>query len=367
MPERGDVDIFGALRYKTAISRRPPMKFGIFIFGDNHPELGRSNQRYYEEVLTIGESAEELGFDSFWLGEHHLYWYGTCVSPPMIIAALGQRTERIRLGPAVSVLPLRHPLLVAEEYALADNLCGGRLNFAIGSGFSPVEYKTFGMSMEEAREKYWESFDVILKAWSQEQFSHQGKYYQVENGSLYMKPVQKPMPPTWIAASSDETLIRAGELGFPIMGIPFVRSTSLLEVKQKNDLFMDSYFRAGHKEVPDIVVALHVYLHKSQEAALQAARPCFERVLDYLKKYRRPGARVPDFDTIKKDQLAIFTMASDACAIFREYEKIGVTHIICMVNFGGVPMADVRRTLELMSAEIFPQIRSTQHDTSRMR
>jgi alkanesulfonate monooxygenase SsuD/methylene tetrahydromethanopterin reductase-like flavin-dependent oxidoreductase (luciferase family) len=333
------------------------MKFGIFIFGDNHPELGRSNLRYYQEVLTIADWAEELGFHSFWLGEHHFYWYGTCVSPPMLIAALGQRTKEIRLGPAVSVLPLHHPLLVAEEYALADNLCGGRLNFAIGSGFSPVEYKTFGMSMEEARERYWESFDLIVKAWTQEEFSHQGKYYQIENGSLYMKPLQKPMPPTWIAASSDETLIRAGELGLPIMGIPFVRSSSISEVKQKNDLFMESYVRAGHQKTPDVMVALHVYLHQSEDEAVQSARPCFERIVDYLKKYRRPGARVPDFDTIKKDQLALFTTSDEACAIFREYEKIGVTHIICMVNFGGVPMPDVRRTLELMSKEIFPRFK----------
>jgi alkanesulfonate monooxygenase SsuD/methylene tetrahydromethanopterin reductase-like flavin-dependent oxidoreductase (luciferase family) len=332
------------------------MKFGIFIFGDNHPELGRSNQRYYQEVLTIADWAEELGFHSFWLGEHHLYWYGTCVSPPMLIAALGQRTKKIRLGPAVSVLPLHHPLLVAEEYALADNLCGGRLNFAIGSGFSPVEYKTFGMSMEEARERYWESFDLIVKAWTEEEFSHQGKYYQIEDGSLYMKPVQKPMPPTWIAASSDETLIRAGELGFPIMGIPFVRSSSLPDVKQKNDLFKESYFRTGHKEVPDIVVALHVYLHERENDAVQSARPCFERVVDYLKKYRRPGARVPDFDTIKKDKLALFTTPREACSILHEYERIGVTHVICMVNFGGVPMPDVRRTLELMSKEILPKL-----------
>ena len=105
------------------------MKFGIFVFGDNPPEIGRSNQKYYEEVLTMAEWAEELGFDSFWLGEHHFYWYGTCVSPPMIIAALGQRTKKIRLGPAISVLPFHHPLVVAEEYALADNLCGGRLEF----------------------------------------------------------------------------------------------------------------------------------------------------------------------------------------------------------------------------------------------
>jgi alkanesulfonate monooxygenase SsuD/methylene tetrahydromethanopterin reductase-like flavin-dependent oxidoreductase (luciferase family) len=333
------------------------MKFGIFVFGDNHPDLGRSNQKYYEEVLTMAEWAEELGFDSFWLGEHHFYWYGTCVSPPMIIAALGQRTKRIRLGPAISVLPFHHPLVVAEEYGLADNLCGGRLNFAIGSGFSPVEYKTFGMSMEEARERYWESFDVILKAWRQEEFSHKGKYYQIENGSLYMKPVQKPMPPTWIAASSDETLTKAGELGFSIMAIPFARSGNMLEVKEKIDLFTESYFRAGHRENPDIIVALHVYLQRNEENAVQAARPHYACVAEYLKTSRRPGATVPDFDSIKKEKLALFTTPENAVAILREYEKIGVTHVISMVNFGGVPMDDVRRTLELMSKEVFPRFK----------
>ncbi len=333
------------------------MKFGIFVFGDNHPGLGRSNQKYYEEVMTMAEWAEELGFDSFWLGEHHFYWYGTCVSPPILIAAIGQRTKKIRLGPAVSVLPFHHPLIVAEEYALADNLCAGRLNFAIGSGFSPVEYKTFGMSMEEARERYWDAFDIILKAWTQEVFSHKGKYFQIENGSLYMKPLQKPMPPTWVAASSDETLVKAGELGFSTMGIPFVRSSSILEVKQKNDLFMESYSRAGHKEEPDIMIALHVYLHSSGEDAVGSSRPYFERVLEYLRTSRRPGAKVPDFDNVRKEKLVVFSSPERAVEIFREYQKIGVTHIICMVNFGGAPMLEVRRTLELMSKEVFPNFK----------
>ncbi|HEU5462898.1 MAG TPA: LLM class flavin-dependent oxidoreductase [Candidatus Binatia bacterium] len=333
------------------------MKFGIFVFGDNPPDLGRSNQQYYEEVLTLGEWAEELGFNSFWFGEHHFYWYGTCVSPPMLIAALGQRTKKIRLGPAVSVLPLHHPLLIAEEYALADNLCGGRLNFAVGSGFSPVEYQTFGMSMEEARDRYWEAFELIIKAWRDEEFSHRGKYYQLENASLYMKPLQRPLPPTWIAASSDQTLVRSGELGFPIMGIPFARSGSLLEVKQKNDLFMAAYQRAGHPGDPEIIVALHVLLHESERAAVTAARPCFERVVDYLKKYRRPGSKVPDLETIKREQLAIFGTPENACAVLEAYKKIGVGHVICMVNFGGVPLPEVRRTLELMATQVFPRFR----------
>jgi alkanesulfonate monooxygenase SsuD/methylene tetrahydromethanopterin reductase-like flavin-dependent oxidoreductase (luciferase family) len=331
------------------------MKFGIFIFGDNHPELGRSNQKFYEEILTMGEWAEELGFDSFWLGEHHLYWYGTCVSPPMVIAALGQRTKRIRLGPAVAVPSFHNPLIVAEEYALADNLCNGRLEFALGSGFSPVEFQQFGMTMEEAKERFWEGTEVILKAWSQDPFSHQGKYYRFENISLYMKPLQKPMPPTWIAASSDDTLVRAGQLGWPMMGIPFARSNTLADVKAKNDLYLDSYRKAGHKGATEIMVAMHIHLDKDERAAVDGARPCFERAISFHKTHRRPGSKIPQFDNIKQERLALFTNPDDAVAILREYEKIGVTHVIGMVNFGGVPMPDVRRTLEMMSKEIFPR------------
>jgi len=330
------------------------MKFGIFIFGDNHPELGRSNQKFYEEILTMGEWAEELGFDSFWLGEHHLYWYGTCVSPPMVIAALGQRTKRIRLGPAVAVPSFHNPLIVAEEYALADNLCNGRLEFALGSGFSPVEFQQFGMTMEEAKERFWEGTEIILKAWSQDEFSHQGKYYRFENISLYMKPLQKPMPPIWLAASSDDTLVRAGQLGWPMMGIPFARSDTLADVKAKNDLYLDAYRKAGHKGAPEIMVAMHIYLHRDERTAVDGARPCFERAIAFHKTHRRPGSKIPQFDNIKQERLALFTNPGDAVAILREYEKLGVTHVIGMVNFGGVPMPEVRRTLELMSKEIFP-------------
>ena len=333
------------------------MKFGIFIFGDNHPELGRSNQKYYEEVLTMAEWAEELGFDSFWLGEHHLYWYGTCVSPPMIIAALGQRTKRIRLGPAIAVPSFHNPLIVAEEYALADNLCNGRLEFALGSGFSPVEFEQFGMSMEEAKEKFWEGTEIIFKAWSQEKFSHHGKHYNFDNISLYMQPLQKPMPPTWLAASSDETLIKAGQMGLPMMGIPFARSQNLADVKAKNDLYTEAFAKAGHKHKPEIMVAMHFYLHDSEQAAVAGARPYFERAISFHKTHRRPGSKIPQLDNIKQERLALFTTPQDTVAILREYEKTGVTHVIGMVNFGGVPMGDVRRTLELMSKEVFPKFR----------
>ena len=333
------------------------MKFGIFVFGDNPPQLGRSNQKYYEEVLTMAEWAEELGFDSFWLGEHHLYWYGTCVSPPMIIAALGQRTKRTRLGPAIAVPSFHNPLIVAEEYALADNLCNGRLEFALGSGFSPVEFQQFGMGMEEAKEKFWEGTEIIFKAWQGESFSYHGKHYNFDNISLYMQPLQKPMPPTWLAASSDETLIKAGEMGLPMMGIPFARSHTLADVKAKNDLYNGAFAKAGHKNKPEIMVTMHFYLHDNEQAAVDGARPYFEPAISFHSTHRRPGSKIPQFDNIKQQRLALFTTPDDTVAILREYEKTGVTHVIAMVNFGGVPMGDVRRTLELMSKDVLPKFK----------
>ncbi|MSP40485.1 MAG: LLM class flavin-dependent oxidoreductase [Deltaproteobacteria bacterium] len=333
------------------------VKFGIFVFGDNHPELGRSNQKYFEEVLTIADWAEELGFDSFWLGEHHLYWYGTCVSPPMMIAAISQRTKKIRLGPAIAVPSFHNPLVLAEEYALADNLSNGRLEFALGSGFSPVEFKTFGMTMEEAKERFWEGTDVILKAWREEKFTHHGKYYHYDDATLYVKPVQQPMPPIWLAASSDDTLVKAGQLGWPMMGIPFARSNHLADVKVKNDLYLDSYRKNGHVAAPSIMVAMHVCLHQNDGAAAQLSRPYFERVTSFTKTHRRPGAKIPDFDEVKREKLGVFATPEEAVEIFRAYEKIGVTHVIAMVNFGGLPMADARRTLELMAREVFPKVK----------
>lgn len=254
----------------------------------------------------------------------------------------------------MAVPSFHNPLVVAEEYALADNLCNGRLEFALGSGFSPVEFQQFGMTMDEAKERFWEGTEVILKAWTEEQFSHKGKYYQFENMSLYMKPLQKPIPPTWLAASSEDTLIRAGQLGWPMMGIPFARSNTLADVKAKNDLYLGSFREAGHS-APKIMVALHIYLHKEEQASVDGARPCFERAISFHRTHRRPGSKIPQFDDIKQQSLALFTNPVDAVAILREYERIGVTHVIGMVNFGGVPMPEVRRTLELMANEVFPQ------------
>jgi hypothetical protein len=152
-------------------------------------------------------------------------------------------------------------------------------------------------------------------------------------------------------------LIKAGQLGLPMMGIPFARSNNIADVKAKNDLYLGAYRNAGHKASPQIMVAMPVYLHQNEQAAVDSARPYFERNISFHKTHRRPGSKIPQLDNIKQERLALFTCPEDAVAILRDYEGTGVTHVIGIVNFGGVPMNDVRRTLELLSKEVFPKFK----------
>jgi alkanesulfonate monooxygenase SsuD/methylene tetrahydromethanopterin reductase-like flavin-dependent oxidoreductase (luciferase family) len=141
------------------------------------------------------------------------------------------------------------------------------------------------------------------------------------------------------------------------MGIPFARSNNLTDVKAKNDLYLDSYHRTGHRAPPEIMVAMHFYLDREEQAALEGARPYFERAIAFHKTHRRPGSKIPQLDNLKEERLGLFTNPGNAVAILREYERIGVTHVIGLVNFGGAPMPEVRRTLELMSKEVMPKFR----------
>jgi alkanesulfonate monooxygenase SsuD/methylene tetrahydromethanopterin reductase-like flavin-dependent oxidoreductase (luciferase family) len=142
-----------------------------------------------------------------------------------------------------------------------------------------------------------------------------------------------------------------------MMGIPFARSNNLADVKAKNALYTETFTKSGHAGTPEIMVAMHFYLHENEPAAVEGARPYFERAISFHKTHRRPGSKIPQLDNIKQERLALFTTAEDAVAILREYEKLGVTHVIGIVNFGGVPMTDVRRTMGIMSKEVFPKFR----------
>src|SRR5712691_8894954 len=169
------------------------MRFGIFSGVDHYPkELPRTSAELYGELLEQVEAADALGFDSFWIAEHHFHEYGGIPRPPVWMAAAAERTSRIRLGSAVVVLPFDNPLRTAEDYAMVDVLSGGRLNLGVGAGYLKHEYAGFGLDIEEKRVRFDEALAIVLEAWKGERFSYAGAYHRVEDVQLNVLPRQKP-------------------------------------------------------------------------------------------------------------------------------------------------------------------------------
>ena len=166
----------------------------------------------FEQIIEV----EKLGFDQAWVTEHHFGGYGgTLPHPPTFLAAAAQMTSRIRLGVARRrVLPLHNPLDLAESYAMADVISDGRIDFGIGKGSEPVEYRKFGASRDEATARFHESAEIIRQAWSDAPVNFHGEFYSYDNVNILPKPVQRPHPPIWVGAThSEETFRWAGENG----------------------------------------------------------------------------------------------------------------------------------------------------------
>ena len=151
------------------------MRFYINILTTYYPDIDPPYDVYYQQILEQIELAEELGWECFMFNEHHFLGYGGLVAnPAVLLAAAAARTSRIRLGPCIAILPLRHPLQSAEDYAMVDAVSGGRLEFGIGSGNTPLDYQVFDIAREEGQERTEEALEIILKAWRSERASTRG-------------------------------------------------------------------------------------------------------------------------------------------------------------------------------------------------
>jgi alkanesulfonate monooxygenase SsuD/methylene tetrahydromethanopterin reductase-like flavin-dependent oxidoreductase (luciferase family) len=327
------------------------MRFGVFSVVDHYPaELPRTSAQFYGELLEQVEVAERLGFDSFWVAEHHFHEYGGIPSPPVWLAAAAQRTRRIRLGAAVVVLPFHNPLLVAEEYAMVDVLSGGRLNLGTGSGYLSHEFAGFGVDPGDKHERFDEALEIVLKAWTGERFSYQGRFYQVRDVQLNVAPVQQPHPPVWIAVLRNEAAAQVGKRGFPIMMIPYATTEHVAELAETVTAFRDS-FADGGGDPRDATVpfGLHTYVADSFEQAVADARPAMER---YVRT--RLYARQRPFETLVQKDLVAYGSPEDVIRVARVYEQAGLTDFLAIMNFGGLPHARVLRSMQLMAQHVLP-------------
>src|SRR5258705_291931 len=185
------------------------MKFGLYS-SIATPPRGEHLDRCIDEVIAEAQLAEANGFDSCFFGEHHQDHDGFLPSPLIVATAVAARTTRLRVGTSVILLPLHHPVHVAEDVITLDLVSKGRVTLGVGIGYQPADFRAFSVPMEDRAGRFEESIEILRRCWAGEPFSFRGKHYTLEDVQIRPRPYQKSGPPLWIGASIDAAARHAG-------------------------------------------------------------------------------------------------------------------------------------------------------------
>jgi alkanesulfonate monooxygenase SsuD/methylene tetrahydromethanopterin reductase-like flavin-dependent oxidoreductase (luciferase family) len=353
------------------------MKFGTYYFLQATPD--RSADAIVADEVEQMVLSEQLGFDSVWLTEHHYADYGISSAPSVLLATVAARTERVKLGMAVWVLPFHHPLKLAEETATLDILSRGRLIVGLGRGNRPQEFLGHGVNQDESRTRMQEGVDVLRMAWTEERVTYEGQHWQFDGIPVYPKPLTKPHPPLAFAVSSPQSIEWAGTNGFPILSSGL--TTPLESLQNQRATHVAALRAAGHPEltIDDVlgkwIVSKHVYVAPTDAEARADAEGPEKWYLDAFARSIRPTGLRGISDAVRQQA----TAAADRAASHRwevlvedrlfigspetvrrkieELRAIGVGEMICWMSFGGLAPEKVRRSMELFATEVIPAFR----------
>ncbi|HXG49955.1 MAG TPA: LLM class flavin-dependent oxidoreductase [candidate division Zixibacteria bacterium] len=313
-------------------------------------------QESFEETLRECERAEEAGFDSVWLGEHHnnpvLY-----PAPLLGLAALAARTRRLRLGTGVLLLPLYHPLAVAEEGALVDRISAGRLILGVGAGYAPEEFAAFGLSLAERRGRMDEGAMLLGRLWTEEKVTFRGKHYRVENATVTPRPLQRPRPPIWFGAWTEAALRRAARFGDAWLAGP---SAALGELSPCARLYREACAENG-RGAGEVALFRYVFVAESASEAAALAGKGFLRAFESMyfrwphPVVKRPEGKI-DIGRLAEDRIVIGDPDTCLSTIRRFARELGVGHLICRFSVPGISREACRRSLDLFASELLPAL-----------
>jgi alkanesulfonate monooxygenase SsuD/methylene tetrahydromethanopterin reductase-like flavin-dependent oxidoreductase (luciferase family) len=348
------------------------VKFGLFFQAPEAP--GQSHAERYGEMLDLIALADSLGFDVAWLAELHFGGAFSLLSNPlMVVPVIAQRTRRIRIGTAVSLLPLHQPLGLAEQAATADLLSGGRLEFGVGRGSIPSQFHGFRVPVAQNRGRFDEALEVIRLAWTKERFSYHGTYYQVEDVSVVPRPLQRPHPPIRVAVHSAESFAHIGDRGLPIYS--GTTTTPLPQLREYMALYRDRLAAAGHAWQPDqMALMLPVHVADAGPAARDAMRPGVRKYyqnleaifsalpdsyadhLPRLKIIRDTLANVP-YEKFFRDQAVFGDTAEVIDRLQAAVEEFSLSQVICWFDQGSMlPRAEVERAMRRFAEQVMPKL-----------
>lgn len=334
----------------------------IGLFHSIQWPAGSDQRERYDQALTQACHADALGFDSVWLTEHHFSRHGIVSDSLAVLAHLAARTSSVRLGTAVSVLPLHHPLRFAETAATVDQLSAGRLDLGIGRGYQPGEFSGFGLSITDKNDRFAEALDVLLRVWTTDgPVSHSGKYWSFEDASPQPRPFQRPHPPLWVATDSPDGLAMCAAEDY---GVLLPQGTSLTITAGQMKRYIEALAGAGTG--PDkarVYLARATHVAATDDQAWAEAEGPYKDFLGYADKLRRaqagtaPGGRSPfDLDADLRDS-ALFGSPDTVIARLREIRELGIERVMLFLHMGGLPHEKIMNSLDLIAQEVIPAVR----------
>ena len=337
------------------------MRFYINILTTYYPDLDPPYDVYYQQILEQIELAEELGWECFMFNEHHFLGYGGLVAnPAVLLAAAAARTSRIRLGPCIAILPLRHPLQSAEDYAMVDSVSNGRLEFGIGSGNTLLDYQVFDIQREEGQERMEEALEIILNAWSSERLGYQGKFWSFPEITLYPRPVQHPHPPVWVAGTSARTLEWAGRRGYDIMTVGHPHPPE--KVRAGVEAWKKALIEHGiDPQQRRCQFHARTHVNENSQRASEVAMAAVTRY-DAISRIGRKSAMAEtdhyDWDGMLAAGRNLYGNPDQCVDIIHNAMRHYYFDILTTTfNFGGIPHAEIKKSMRLFAKEVMPAFR----------
>ncbi len=361
------------------------MKAGlIYEIESVRPHLPDHEYRVFWETMDQIELADKLGFDSIWTVEHHfLNEFSYCSAPEVFLACVTQRTKQIRVGHGVVVLPFNHPVRVAERIAVLDIMSNGRVELGTGRATSMDEISGFGLQPSDTRPRWAEAIEMIPRMWREDPFSYRGKYWTVEPPvSVIPKPIQKPHPPLWVAATNPDTFGLAGERGLGVLcftlGVALsdvaprlalyrekIRSATPVGLNINNQVSMNIMGLVGDnpRETEEIArEAVLWYVRKGFEIVSSVARAAAtDKSYSYLNTAARfdPAQITQDYYRFLKDgDLIAVGGPEEALRVARRYRELGADQVLFFLQYGRIPHDRILRSIELIGEKVLPEIRS---------
>lgn len=338
------------------------MNFGFLT--ECYVREGKPQTQAFADTFAQIDAAEALGIDSVWMVEQHFRPWASILASPMVMAgAIAARTKRMRVGLAVQVLPLGNPLRMAEEAATVDHISQGRFDFGVGRSGITKFYEGYNIPFSESRDRFREALDVILKAFTEETFSYEGKHWSFHDVTMTPKPLQQPYPPIYVAISNPENFPEMGKRGFPIL-VWFMGNYFDEPLK----LYRQAWREAGHPGEPQVLMRIPAYVGETPQRARSEAK---ESTLHDLRRGFRENSHawnqeqvdryqrlMDNYPEVLKTRVA-YGSPEEMVERLQEFkERMGLSGFLLDLNYGGqIPQELVLHSMKLLTEKVMPEFK----------